>query len=106
MAAMSLSTWRPGAAKSAITGFVERVSTEGGDGFVPEQERIAVFDNDGTLWCEKPQYVQLLFAFAAAKERVMQHPELADDDPVYAALQAGDTEKLESFGLEAIAKVI
>ena len=58
---MTLPSWNDGAARTAILDYVERVTTEGGPDFVPPPERIAVFDNDGTLWCEKPGYVQAYF---------------------------------------------
>src|SRR5262249_16992075 len=56
-----LSTWKDGTAKSAIVGFVKQVTTDGSAAFVPTPERIAVFDNDGTLWCEKPMPIELGF---------------------------------------------
>jgi hypothetical protein len=56
-----LGSWREGATKQAIVDFVQRVTTEGPPDFVPPQERVAVFDNDGTLWCEKPMPIQLDF---------------------------------------------
>ena len=56
-----LLSWRDGPTRRTITGFVERVTAEGGADFVPPEERIAVFDNDGTLWAEKPMYIQLDF---------------------------------------------
>ena len=62
---MSLASWRDGPARDAITGYVARVTEEGGAEHVPPAERIAVFDNDGTLWCEKPAYLQALFILGA-----------------------------------------
>ena len=59
-------SWNDGAAKRAILDFVERVTAEGGGDFVPRAERVAVFDNDGTLWCEKPMPVELGFHPQAA----------------------------------------
>ena len=59
-----LASWNDGAAKSAILDFVARVTKEGGPDFVPPAERIATFDNDGTLWCEQPMQVQLFFLHA------------------------------------------
>ena len=56
-----LPSWNDGAAKSAIVDFVARVTKEGGPDFVPPAERIATFDNDGTLWCEQPMQVQVFF---------------------------------------------
>jgi hypothetical protein len=64
-----LTSWRPGASKTAIQRFVGRVTREGSADFVPPAERIAVFDNDGTLWSEQPIYVQFAFAI----ERVKAH---------------------------------
>jgi hypothetical protein len=57
-----LPSWNEGASKQAIVEFVDRVTRQGGPDFVPPAERIATFDNDGTLWCEHPMYVQLVFA--------------------------------------------
>jgi hypothetical protein len=54
-----LDSWNDGAAKSAVVDFVGRVTEPGGQAFVPEEARVAVFDNDGTLWVEKPAYIQL-----------------------------------------------
>ncbi len=56
-----LASWVDGPTKSAIVDFVGRVTTEGGPDYVAPEERVAVFDNDGTLWCEKPMYIQLDF---------------------------------------------
>jgi hypothetical protein len=58
-----LPSWNEGAVKKSITDFVSRVTTQGGTGFVPVEQRIATFDNDGTLWCEPPYYSQVAFAF-------------------------------------------
>ena len=61
-----LPSWRDGSSKKAIVSFVERVTTNGSPDFVPTAERIAAFDNDGTLWAEQPAYFQLLFASRAS----------------------------------------
>jgi hypothetical protein len=74
-AAEPLPSWNDGAAKKSITAFVEKVTKEGSPDFVPAAERIAVFDNDGTLWCEKPMYVQLRFTLDRIKALASQHPE-------------------------------
>lgn len=71
----ALPSWNDGAAKKAIVDFVTRVTKEGGQDFVPSAERIAVFDNDGTLWCEHPVYFQFAFAFDRVKAMADQHPE-------------------------------
>ena len=62
-----LPSWNDGPAKKAILAFVAKVTKEGGPDFVPVAERIAAFDNDGTLWCEQPMYVQLAFALDRVK---------------------------------------
>lgn len=84
-----LPSWRPGAVKEALLAFVAAVSREGSASYVPEPERVAVFDNDGTLWPEQPLPFQAAFAFAELKGALQRQPELADDPMVRAAL-AGD----------------
>jgi hypothetical protein len=76
-----LPSWQDGAAKRAIVDFVQRVTTPGGKDFVPEPERIATFDNDGTLWAEQPIYFQLAFAFDRIKALAPQHPEWQEQEP-------------------------
>ena len=70
-----LPSWTDGAAKRAIVDFVQRVVTLGGKDFVPVTERIATFDNDGTLWAEQPMYFQFAFALDRVKALAPQHPE-------------------------------
>src|SRR5262245_10242965 len=70
-----LPSWNNGAAKQKITEFVRRVTTPGTSDFVPPAERIATFDNDGTLWSEQPMYVQLAFVLDRVKAMAAQHPE-------------------------------
>ncbi|MGV0806041.1 HAD family hydrolase [Mycolicibacterium setense] len=79
-----LDTWHDGPTKSAIVDFVGHVTTE-----VPPEERVAVFDNDGTLWCEKPAYIQLDFLVRRLAEQAAADPALADKQP-YQAAAAGD----------------
>ncbi len=102
---MTLGSWNDGAARTAILEFVDRVSEEGGTDFVPPGERIAVLDNDGTLWCEQPTYIQALFVFARLRDAVAERPELAER-PVVKALLAGDLAGAQKFGMEAIAGVL
>lgn len=83
-----LPSWHDGPAKSAIVDFVTRVVSDGPD-HVPAEERVAVFDNDGTLWCEKPAYIQLDFLVRRLAEQVAQDPALRAQ-PAYAAAAAGD----------------
>ena len=79
------------APKQAILAFVEKVTTRGSPDFVPAAERIATFDNDGTLWSEQPMYFQLFFALDRVKALAPQHPEWKDKEP-FAALLKGDVE--------------
>ncbi len=88
----ALPSWNDGSARTAILEFVRSV-TQPGDSFVAHQERIATFDNDGTLWCEKPQYVQADFVFRRWNEMIRTDPELAKEQP-YKALVEGDREWL------------
>ena len=70
-----LPSWNDGTTEQTITRFVENVTPSGGQQYVPPAERIAVFDNDGTLWVEQPMYVQLQFALDRVKTLAPQHPE-------------------------------
>ena len=70
-----LPSWNDGAVKNVIADFVARVTTPGAAEFVPPAERIATFDNDGTLWAEQPVYFQMAFAFDRIKALAPQHPE-------------------------------
>ena len=88
-AAESLPSWNDGPAKKAIVEFVAKVTKEGTSDFVPPAERIATFDNDGTLWCEQPVPVQLFFALDRVKALAPQHPEWKDKEP-FASLLKGD----------------
>lgn len=83
-----LPSWRPSPNRDAILSFVEQVVDEDGIHYVPPAQRIAVFDNDGTLWCEKPLYTQLAFMIDRAEAYVEDSPELADQEP-YRSLLAG-----------------
>jgi len=80
-----LSTWTDGAVKDAILGYVDRVCAEGTDDGVPGVERVAVFDNDGTLWCEKPMPIQLDFILRRLAEMADADPTLRDRQPWKAA---------------------
>ena len=74
-----LPSWNDGPAKKSITDFVARVTKEGWPGLRPADERIAMFDNDGTLWAEQPIYFQLAFALDRVKALAPQHPEWKDE---------------------------
>lgn len=85
-----LPSWNDGALKSDIIAYVEKVTKEGDPDFIPEQDRIATFDNDGTLWAEKP-YVQELFAFYRVQKMVEAKPELAKKQPFKAVVEKDKT---------------
>jgi hypothetical protein len=76
-----LPSWNNGRVKQAIIDFVAKVTKPGSPDFVPPAERIATFDNDGTLWCEQPMYFQLLFALDRVKALAPKHPEWKDKEP-------------------------
>jgi phosphoglycolate phosphatase-like HAD superfamily hydrolase len=82
-----LPSWNAGPAKQAIVAFVGRTTKPGSADFVPPAERIATFDNDGTLWCEQPIYVQLAFVLDRVKELAPKHPEWKDKQPFKAVLE-------------------
>lgn len=89
----ALPSWNDTPAKTSIVDFVKKVTTKDSADFVPMPERIAVFDNDGTLWCENPMPFQMAYAFDELHRRVPNESKLADDNMVKAAL-AGDVQAL------------
>jgi hypothetical protein len=100
-----LPSWNDTAPKKSIVSFVEKVSKEGSPDFVPVAERIATFDNDGTLWCEQPLYFQLLFALDRVKTLAPQHPEWKTKEP-FASLLKGDVKGALAGGEKAIVEII
>jgi phosphoglycolate phosphatase-like HAD superfamily hydrolase len=100
-----LPSWNDGATKSAIVRFVEETTMAGGPGFVPVPERIATFDNDGTLWGEQPIYFQLAFALDRVAQLAPQHPEWQDQEPFKSVL-AGDVQGALAGGEQAIAALV
>ena len=76
-----LASWSDVASKTAVIDFVEAVTQQDSPDYVPPLERIAVFDNDGTLWSEKPAYFQLLFAIDRVKALAPEHPEWKTTQP-------------------------
>jgi phosphoserine phosphatase len=104
-AADPLPSWNNGAAKQAIVGFVAKVTREGGPDFVPIAERIAVFDNDGTLWAEQPMYFQMLFAIDRVKVLAPEHPEWKAEEP-FASLLKGDTKAALAAGEHALLEIV
>jgi hypothetical protein len=81
-----LPSWNEGATKASIVDFVARVTTQNGPYFVPVEQRIATFDNDGTLWVEQPMYVQMAFALDRVKALAPMHPEWKTKQPFAAVL--------------------
>jgi len=100
-----LASWNDTAPKKAIIEFVEKVTKEGSPDFVPVEERIAVFDNDGTLWAEKPMYFQLFFALDRVKALAPQHPEWKDKEP-FASLLKGDVKTALAGGMKAALEIV
>ena len=103
-AADELPSWNDGLNKQALVNFVKRVTTPGPD-FVPEADRIGVFDNDGTLWAEQPMYFQLFFALDRVKALAPQHPEWKTTEP-FASLLKGDVKAALAGGEHAILKIV
>ena len=100
-----LPSWNDGKAKQAIVEFVAKVTKEGSPDFVPPAERIATFDNDGTLWAEQPMYFQFLFALDRVKALAPQHPEWKDKEP-FASLLKGDVKGALAGGERAMLEII
>ena len=100
-----LPSWNEGATRAAIVDFVARVTAEGGPDYVPPAERIAVFDNDGTLWSEQPLYFQALFALDRVRAMAPEHPEWKDQEPFASALK-GDTQKALAGGKHALLELV
>ena len=104
-AADPLPSWNDGNAKQSLVDFVTRVTTPGGKDFVPEAERIATFDNDGTLWSEQPLYFQMLFAFERVKALAPEHPDWKTKEPFKSVL-AGDLEAALAGGEHAMMELL
>jgi hypothetical protein len=100
-----LPSWNEGAAKQAILSFVGAVTHEGSPDFAPPPERIATFDNDGTLWVEQPMYVQLAFAIDRVKALAPLHPDWKDKEPFKAVLE-GDIRALAAAGEKGLVQLI
>ncbi|MEJ2515292.1 MAG: HAD family hydrolase [Gammaproteobacteria bacterium] len=105
LAEAPLPSWKDGAARTAILAFVGAVTDPGSPDFVPAAERIAVFDNDGTLWSEQPAYFQLFFALDRIRALAPEHPEWKTTQPFKAALE-GDMKTLAAGGHEAIIELV
>jgi hypothetical protein len=94
-------SWADGPAKTAIRDFVDAVTLEGGADFAPPSERIAVFDNDGTLWCERPLQVQFYFALARLQAAAATDPTLRERQPFKAFLE-NDLAAIAALGKKGI----
>ncbi|MTV19032.1 MULTISPECIES: HAD family hydrolase [Bradyrhizobium] len=100
-----LPSWNEGRAKKSVLDFVSAVTREGTPDFVPASERIATFDNDGTLWCEQPMYVQLAFALDRVKALSGKHPEWRRKQPFQAVLD-NDLASLAKAGEKGLVELV
>jgi len=101
----SLPSWNDGATKTAIVDFVKAVTTNGSPDFVPASQRIATFDNDGTLWAEQPMYFQFLFVMDRIRALAHSHPEWKTKEP-YRSVLIGDTKGLAASGEKGVLQLI
>jgi hypothetical protein len=100
-----LPSWNDTGPKRAIVAFVEKVTREGSPDFVPVPERIATFDNDGTLWSEKPVPFQLVFAFGQVKAMAPRHPEWKTREP-FASMLKGDMAGVAASGEKGVLEIM
>jgi phosphoglycolate phosphatase-like HAD superfamily hydrolase len=100
-----LPSWNDGPAKQSILDFVGRVTDPASVDFVPEPERIAVFDNDGTLWSEQPMYFQVFFSINRVREMAADHSEWREQQPFKAVIE-GDLEALKAAGEHGLVEII
>jgi phosphoglycolate phosphatase-like HAD superfamily hydrolase len=104
-AAEVLPSWKDGPSRQAIEAFVTAVTREGDKDFIPPAERIAVFDNDGTLWSEQPMYFEVLFALDEVRRMAPQHPEWKDKQPFKAVLE-NDQKALAAAGEKGLLQIV
>lgn len=104
-AADRLPSWNDGPAKTAILEFVAKVTKEGTPGFVPPAERIATFDNGGTLWAEQSMYFQFFLAFHRMKALAPRHPEWKDKEP-FPSLLKGDVKDALAGGEKTLLEIV
>jgi len=100
-----LPSWNDGAPKRAILDFVSRTTSAGSREFVPVLERIATFDNDGTLWCEQPVYFQFMFAMDRVKALAPQNPKWKDKPP-FSYVLAGDMAGVAGMGEKGMVEIV
>src|SRR6188768_2166776 len=106
-AADPLASWNDGPAKQAIVEFVKATTTQGSPQFVPLEERVATFDQDGTLWVEHPMYTQVMYCLERVPDLVKAKPELANVAPFNTVLELlhGDRAAMEKLTLSDLEKV-
>jgi phosphoglycolate phosphatase-like HAD superfamily hydrolase len=100
-----LPSWNEGTTKTAIIKFVQDVTKQGSPDYVQPKDRIATFDNDGTLWVEYPMYTQILFAFDRVKKLAPQNPEWKTKQP-FKALLEGDMKKVGAYGMKGVMEIL
>ncbi|WP_120511315.1 HAD family hydrolase [Photobacterium salinisoli] len=100
-----LPSWNDTATKQQMMQFVQQTTDKNSPQFVPVEERIAVFDNDGTLWAEQPAYFQLFYAIDRVKDEADKHPEWKTEEP-FASLLKGDMEGVNKSGMEGVMKLV
>src|SRR5450432_1926392 len=100
-----LPSWNEGASKQAIVQFVQKVTDQNSASFVPPAERIATFDNEGTLWGEQPMYVQAFFIFDRIKALAPQHPEWKTQEP-FASVLKGDLKGVAASGEKGLLTMV
>ena len=100
-----LPSWNDGESKQAIVAFVNKVTREGSEDFVPAPERIATFDNDGTLWSEQPMYFQFIYVIERIKKLAPQHPAWKEQEP-FASVLKGDMQQALAGGEKALLEMV
>ncbi|MDO6761391.1 HAD family hydrolase [Tamlana sp. 2_MG-2023] len=100
-----LPSWAEGKTKESIKSYVTDVTTEGSSNFIPVADRIATFDNDGTLWSEQPAYFQLFFAISRIKDLAPEHPEWKNKQP-YKAVLENDMKSLMASGEKGLIEIV
>jgi phosphoglycolate phosphatase-like HAD superfamily hydrolase len=100
-----LPSWNEGGSRNDIIHYVKSVTKKGSPDFIPKKDRIAVFDNDGTLWSEQPAYFQLFFAMDRVKQLAPEHPEWIDEQPFKAVLE-DNMKELMNFGEHGLIKIV
>ncbi len=105
LAEPNLPSWNDGAAKKAIVEFARAVTEKGSKDYVPPEARVAVFDNDGTLWSEQPMYFQAIFMLDQLKKAAPQHPEWKDNE-AFRALAAQDKAALARIGMKPALELV